>query len=122
MEWYTRGRQGRYIDIVTKNNVHIEAKYYATLENKSVGDINTYLRQIEKDLEASGQGQSFEHWLGRTRTITNEAQLHREIKDILMNNSKNYANNWFKIKYVDTGLIQDIDSFISARFKFKNFN
>ena len=115
LEWYTKGRQGRYIDIVTRNNLHIETKYYATLESKSIEDINTYLRQIEKDLEAFGQGQSFEHWLGRTRTITNEAQLHREIKDILTNKTKGYNNNWFNtINYPNLADSKKLDDFITT--------
>ena len=107
------GRADRYVDIVLKNDIRIETKYWASLLNKDVSKINEYLVQIEKDIN---EGKSFEHWLSKTGTVTSEAQLHQEIKTILT--SPNYANA--NVKRLIGNL--DIDVFIDKVFKFKDFN
>ncbi|CAN1537858.1 hypothetical protein MCERE19_01624 [Spirosomataceae bacterium] len=110
----------RYMDIVTKTGKYIETKYYATFANKTTESINGYLTQIQKDITS---GNDFEHWLSKTGTITAEAQLHAEIKDILTNKAKGYSNGWFDILKSQNGWSDsDIDDFIFNKFKFKDFN
>lgn len=109
----------RYMDIIKQGsgNTHIETKYYATFENKSITNINDYLTQIQKDLE---NGYPFEHWLSKTNSITTETQLHQEIKMILTDAK---YDNLFINKYVGAGKrFETFNDFISSKFKFKDFN
>ena len=105
------GGADRYIDIVVKGRMNIETKYYATFEKKTDEVINAYLKQVEKDIES---GKPFEHWFGRTQTITSQEQLHKELSVIFADYK--YINDYLR----RTG--KTMDDFIKKYFYFKNFN